>query len=668
MIITEICCNNFFRFYGECVIECITNANRNVTVIRGENGTGKTTMLNAFYWCFYGDVTPPLYLSKMLNELVEHELEDGKSTSASVGISFTDKGIDYTALRRRTYIRRGDIVTQLGDEEFTITYKNQQTGNVLKVPDPSAFFKGIIPSNLRGFFFFDGERIDRLAKIDGRDEIKQAILEILGLTKLENLRDHFQKLESELTKEQKRYLTDSGRDLTDEYEALCAQRDKLESELANDKENIRKVNNNIDRISEFLSTFNSASINALENERKTAERFISSLEGEIREKNRELLSIATKDFKNFLISFCFDDIYGYLEGKREKGELPSDIKEQFIEDLLQKHMCICERELIEGTPSYEAVQCKKTNAGRTELDDAYHKITAYIRQQKEAVQEYFYCYHGIQEEIMKLEQQKESQQRRISEIKKEFDNSTIEQVRSHEEQREQFNADLKRYQKSEIRHEVELETLNKKIEQKNKEIQGLQVKGEQAKAFKKRRDTVIELAQLNQEIRAHFMDMTRTNLDECIREVFDSMKEKPYRFARLTDDFVLEITNDLDNDDDRRVLSTGEGQVASLAFIASLVSYAREKVGNDLISDFSGGDFPIVMDSPFGNLSAGHKQNVAREIGNLASQVIVVVSDEQWSSVVEQNIMPRVSAIYKMSDGAINDQRIGEHTIVRRQQ
>ena len=85
-----------------------------------------------------------------------------------------------------------------------------------------------------------------------------------------------------------------------------------------------------------------------------------------------------------------------------------------------------------------------------------------------------------------------------------------------------------------------------------------------------------------------------------------------------------------------------------------------------LLSDFGGGDFPIVMDSPFGNLSAGHKQNVAREIGNLASQVIVIVSDEQWSSTVERNIMPRVNMIYLMSDGDIENQNVGEHTVVRR--
>jgi DNA sulfur modification protein DndD len=86
------------------------------------------------------------------------------------------------------------------------------------------------------------------------------------------------------------------------------------------------------------------------------------------------------------------------------------------------------------------------------------------------------------------------------------------------------------------------------------------------------------------------------------------------------------------------------------------------------MSDFSGGDFPVVMDSPFGNLSAGHKGNVAREIGNLATQVIIIVSDEQWSPVVVENIQPKLGALYKMEDGSDEQQSVGEHTVIRRLQ
>lgn len=667
MIITEIKCQNFFRFYGECVIECVPQEDKNVTIIRGENGTGKTTMLNAFYYCLYGDVTPPLYLSKMLNELAESELKEEQTAVSKVEINFTHKNFEYIAIRKRTFIKRGNDVTQAGDEDFSILYKNAKNGNTSKHDDPNGFFESIIPNKLRGFFFFDGERIDRLAKIDGREEIREAILNILGLTKLENLKEHFEKVVSDLTKEQKRFLSDADKDLSDEFAALENQKAKAETALKKVKDDIRIATENIDRISEFLSNCNSATISALENERKSTEGHITLLTDDIKKKNKDLMVLATRDFKHSLIGFCFDDVFNYLENKRQKGELPSDIKEQFIDDLLAKHRCICDRELIEGEPAYDAVLRKKENAGRTELDSAYIKISAYIKQQQDIVDDFFLRYDSIRGEIESLEKRREILQKRIKEIKKIFDESKIEQVRQHEEERSQLEADRVKYYKTEEGLERDIKEITKQMENKSRELQGLKVKGEQGEAIKRWREAVMQLGQLNQEIRSYFMDSTRANLNERIREVFDTMKEKTYRYARLTDDFVLEITNDLTNEDDRRVLSTGEGQVASLAFIASLVSYAREKSHSKLLSDFGGGDFPIVMDSPFGNLSAGHKQNVAREIGNLASQVLVIVSDEQWSSTVESNIISRVNVIYKMTDGNVESQDVGEHTIIRRQ-
>jgi len=667
MIITEIKCVNFFRFYGDCTILCNPTIDRNITVVRGENGMGKTTILNAFYFCLYGDVTPPLFLSKMLNELANHELAEGNNTSAKVEISFTHKDNEYTAVRERLYKKTNGVVNQVGEESFNVFHKNPNNGNSRTIYDPDGFFEGIIPNNLRGFFFFDGERIDRLAKIDGRGEIKDAILNILGLTKLEYMKERFEELEKDLARELKKYQADSNQDLNDRYEVKESQKIKKKDELAQVKASIKLASENIERISAFLLTCNSASIQALENERIAVTDLIKRIDDDIKKFNKEIINHATRNFKHSLVSFAFNDVFTYLEGMREKGQLPSDIKEQFIDDLIMKRRCICERELIEGEAPYEAVMRKRANAGRSELDNAYIKITAYITQQKESMKRFFEQYFGIHSEIIGLEKQKDAQEKRLAEIKKDFDASKIEQVKMHENEREQLDEDLKRYYKLEGRLDADIEDITKKMERISQEIQNLEVRGAQGKAVKQWRNNVLQLGQLNTEIHTYFIDTTRINLDERIREVFDSMKEKEYRFARLTDDFVLEITNNLDDGDDKRVLSTGEGQIASLAFIASLVSYAREKTHFNLLSDFGGGDFPIVMDSPFGNLSAGHKQNVAREIGNLASQVIVVVSNEQWSASVEASMQPRINAMYMMSDGVIDDQKMGEHTIVRRQ-
>jgi DNA sulfur modification protein DndD len=348
--------------------------------------------------------------------------------------------------------------------------------------------------------------------------------------------------------------------------------------------------------------------------------------------------------------------------------LPSDIKEQFIDDLISSRVCICGRPLEEGTPECHAVLAKKANAGRNELDDAYHRLTGYIRFQKENIGNFFTKYHDLNMEIDNFEREKDAKSKRIREIGQQLKNSDGDEIAAQENLRDNIKADIRILERKILELEIELERINKDIVLKDRDLKNVDIKGKEASMIQRRRDMTSRLGELNQQIRSHFIELTRINLDRRIREVFDSMKEKDYRFARLTDDFVLEITNDLENQEDTRILSTGEGQIASLAFIGSLVSYAREKLHDKLMSDFSGGDFPVVMDSPFGNLSTGHKGNVAREIGNLASQVIIIVSDEQWSTIVAENIRPKLGILYKMEDGSDEQQSVSEHTVVRRVQ
>jgi len=50
---------NFRQYYDEQVLDFSRSQEQNVTVIHGSNGSGKTTILNAFLWLFYGEVSLP---------------------------------------------------------------------------------------------------------------------------------------------------------------------------------------------------------------------------------------------------------------------------------------------------------------------------------------------------------------------------------------------------------------------------------------------------------------------------------------------------------------------------------------------------------------------------------------------------------------------------------
>ena len=44
-----------YRQYRDVSIDFARDPDKNFTIIKGNNGTGKTTMLNALSWCLYGE-------------------------------------------------------------------------------------------------------------------------------------------------------------------------------------------------------------------------------------------------------------------------------------------------------------------------------------------------------------------------------------------------------------------------------------------------------------------------------------------------------------------------------------------------------------------------------------------------------------------------------------
>jgi DNA sulfur modification protein DndD len=119
-------------------------------------------------------------------------------------------------------------------------------------------------------------------------------------------------------------------------------------------------------------------------------------------------------------------------------------------------------------------------------------------------------------------------------------------------------------------------------------------------------------------------------------------------WAELSDDFRLSIKKRLQFDslEDAAgnsleidvALSQGQRQVTSLVFIASLVALARRRSEiPTIVKGLTGSDYPMVMDSPFGQL-AQFRPGVARWVPQLAPQVVLLVSSTQFEGAVDTEL------------------------------
>lgn len=233
MRIQDITLTNFRLYKGVNKISFPQDdEGKNIYLISGENGFGKTTFLHSLLWCLYGRLMAeiddtarkeisnsggyPSFLIGNLNNNARQYVESiGADTLArikrsgytpddediqansiySIAIKFTDISIPSIPCQTITIIRSYDFIKQNDSVEVLIdTQRNelaQSIGNDVFIND------FILNKDIARFFFFDSERIVALAEtntVDDRRRLASAYNEVLGVKKYEDLKHNLEAL------------------------------------------------------------------------------------------------------------------------------------------------------------------------------------------------------------------------------------------------------------------------------------------------------------------------------------------------------------------------------------------------------------------------------------------------------------------------------------------
>ena len=180
---------------------------KNVVLIGGMNGFGKTSLLEAIYLCLYGkdaivhlgraglraEKGYPTFLENAFNGEAKQNGRD--SMSVSVQINFSKR---QGLLVTRKWFFKGNGLW--GDEEATFfDVKNGVPGlprqDGLEASLPEALDQSFVPPHVAPFFFFDGEQVSRLADQSRVEQIKQGLEGLLGVVLLRGLADRLRQFE-----------------------------------------------------------------------------------------------------------------------------------------------------------------------------------------------------------------------------------------------------------------------------------------------------------------------------------------------------------------------------------------------------------------------------------------------------------------------------------------
>ena len=179
---------NFRQFRGKTQVDFSLDPEKNVTIILGDNTFGKTTLLQAFNWCFYGKVNFDQRPDFLLNYEVSEEMRNGDQQKVEVEITVLHDGIEYIITRSQRYNCNGGNVRGEAVPTIKVSYKQPdgQTESV-KAAQIDNVINNILPEDLSTYFFFDTERV---SSISTRKDVADAVKGLLGLSIMDSAIKH----------------------------------------------------------------------------------------------------------------------------------------------------------------------------------------------------------------------------------------------------------------------------------------------------------------------------------------------------------------------------------------------------------------------------------------------------------------------------------------------
>lgn len=645
MKLEKLSLENFRQFRGVQEILFADSREKNVTIVHAENGFGKTTLLKALLWALYGhsgllgpDGKEDDFekVGDIIHEGLVHRGGDPEQVAATVKLTFKRDTSRFILTRRLTLSQQ-----RHNPAETALTLEVMVDGQTRVLDRPQQRIHAIIPPGIAPFLFFNGERINYLAMERNSSQVTTAIHQMLGLKLLQTTIDDLkhQNVRGRLRSDLRDTASKEKQDLLSEQARLEADLANVEGNQEQNDANQTAVRLEIGAIESKLAA-NRKSFE-LQAKRVDLDATKNGLIEERRKVTEKLTALVTGDgytvFANDLIARG-REITGKL---RSEGKIPAKVLNSFLTDLLENGTCICKRCLEAGTPEREAVEALLTVAGDQNfnnavgaLDHAIGLIEGVAKQTISQIKELNTQRLDLSTRIRALDEELEDIHQELGGKEDDEVKGLEESRKKHELKRDELISEAGRLKERRSALRIELDSLLGKIR--------LIEDREEAAARAQRRLDAVEgcIGVLERILGVETADL-RPLLNEEIDKHFRAIMTKDY-WAELTEDYTLRIRkNVITGEMDKSVsvdvaLSTGERTVTSLVFIASLLALAeRRSEIPTILKDVSGSAFPIAIDSPFGSLSI-FREGVARHVPELAPQILLLVSPEQYNGQVER--------------------------------
>lgn len=626
MKISRVKISNFILLQ-EIELEFSVDEEKNVTLIRGENDSGKSTIMRALKWAFFGD-------REINSEKISlrHNMSPDEVITTKVEIDYFIEDIDpMDKIHKKQFKLVRDRKSDQNISNLTI-YELLDPAGYDELSNPELILSTHVVKEVEDLYFIDGDKA--LNYIDAeresspakrRENVKEAIRNMLGIEVVEELRDRVKEVKKtasgKTAKAVNKELINQLKIIADEAEEKHSESNETVVTLGTEQKNLK------DKLKKFNDAYEEALKNTKDPMEEKRKYLISQQDQSLKnvEKNQIALRDLIESSKSYipLIQSDIEDGFAVLQKLKDKGAVPKKMI-PVLEEVLSGGVCICGESLHGNTDRKkhieELIESNQKADKRSEaLTDLYHEtrinLANYQNFNSERKDEFDALYAANRSEKDNIDKKGAE----IRNLEEKLDALPTVNVAGIKRNKLEIETKLEENLRETNRTMLYAGRIKKEAEDAIKTYQSALSDEKKADAFKGEIALIDDSLAILEEVLTNLQTSELSNLSDIMNDLFISnfgstqILDKAY----ISDDFeiIIESSNG-DKIDIQNSLNGANRRTLTLSFVLALM-------------EVSSLDAPNFVDTPFGMMDIQIKNRALKLLADQNSQVILFVTTSE---------------------------------------
>ena len=622
MVIDSIKIKNFRCYYGENSLSF--NANGKITLIYGDSGYGKSSLLQFFKWMFYGECDFGKNDDKPLfNIAAYNERKMGGSVEVAGQIDFHHLGVAYRLNKSQSWsiaIRMQNAMLQKADWKLQVKGDDDSyhpfSGNVANQ------INTILPKELSKYFLLDGER-SRDIVLDS-NELRKAIYSLFGLDAYNEAISHIGTRNAKTSvlghyasalaqsaprNVGKLSIPEMQETLQDLYDVI----ENLKEERKNVMGLIEQKNARRDEILKVLGA--AASRGNLDALIKSTQKSIKANEDRILSIQHDIGNLFYRTYPYMLLAKQASSSSAILRKKNTEynsnyKNVFQNLKKDLLKEILEKDICVCGRPLDDESRKRinDIIDIMPPGSYIYEFNQFIAKAKARIKNAEAQVLQY----EKYLADISFLEKENANSESLIQEKLDEL--KRLDDAKDLVDELEQIKNELEALNRQKAGFEGKIAQKKQVYDLSNRKLKEVLATSKISSQYEEYLNFFEQVCDMLRKERDQKEEMIRDTINNCVRDIFKKLTTQTEldadKIQFVNDDFSLRTT----------YLTGGQLAVDVYSYVIGIIKALQEcKIDNN--------ENPIIVDAPFAFTGNEQSEHIFKTLPSVSKQTILLTLD-----------------------------------------